>query len=169
MSSLKDIFGKKKKENTDNTNVCIDCRECDATFDISEERCLRCCSGRIADSEGDVITFITSTEIQYRGDAARLIRNLVGAVSGTCSILADDRRGCARCPFSKSHFTEAIWSDISIININDLLDRYGSIPSACESSDICRKSAVASLTALRNSLNEMADDVRTAANRIVGA
>lgn len=168
MSSLKDIFRKKKKENTDSISS-IDCRGCDASFDISEGRCLRCCSCKIADIDGDVITFISSSEIQYRGDAARLIRRLVNSVSGACNGLIEVRKGCDRCPFSKTAVAEAVWSDISVNNINELIDRYSSIPSGCESCETCRKSVVDSMTVLRNSLEDMTDDMRVAANRIVGA
>ncbi len=166
--TLKDRFKRKVPEVVlDTYDTMIDCRECEHAPDISSTVCLRCCHGKLSDHDFDEIVFRSAEDIQFGGDAAKIVRRSMTIVPDSCSTLLDEKR-CKDCALSKHSVTEMLWSNLTVEGVESVMQQIDAIVVDCKTYEQCRNAAKASLDVMHDDISSLKDEILFVANRIVG-
>ncbi len=166
--ALKDVFKRKAPEVVlDTYDTMIDCRQCEHSPDISSTVCLRCCQEKLSDHDFDTIVFRSAEDVQFRGDAAKIVRRLMTIIPDSCGTLRDEKR-CKDCALSKHSMAEMLWSDLTVEGVGSAMQRIDAIVVDCKTFEQCRDSVKASLDVMHEDMSSLKDEILFVANRIVG-
>ena len=163
-------FGRlKRKQITESrsNDLHIDCRKC-GTPELSDAVCLRCICGSIVRfGEPDRIVLRSGSEIEFSCETVDLLRKITDSFSRT-SVGREGRR-CDGCVLSRPSLDDEKWAELSVENIDEIIDRLGKVYIDCPECQTCISDADSYFRILRDKLIVLSDDAAKLAYRIVGA
>ena len=165
MISFKELIAKKGPVRNDDI-LRIDCGACGEPS-LGDARCIRC----IGDSMvrfGDPgrIILRSGVEREYSDDAVDLLRRISDAFCRTSAGRTD--RKCMNCVLSRQSLEEEKWADLSLENLDEIVDTLGKVFLECSESQHCIEDAERYFVILREKLEKLSEEAVRVAFRIVG-
>ena len=157
---------KEKKPVNDSKDLHIDCRQCGEPS-IGRIGCLRCIGESIV-RFGDPKRIIlrSGAETEYSQESVQILRGISDIFCRT-SVGRDDRR-CTGCVLSRASLEEEKWADLSLDNIDEIIDTLSNVYIDCKECQTCVSEADSYFRMLRDRLADLSEDAARVAYRIVG-
>ncbi len=144
----------------------IDCRSCGMPS-IDDCECLRCIGNEIVRfGEPERITLHSNVVKEYTQDTVELLRRISDAFCRTS--VGREGRGCDDCVLSRESLENEKWADLSVENIDEIIDRLGKVYIDCPNCEDCVSSAEKYFMILRGKLEDISAEAVKVAYRIVG-
>ena len=165
MISFKELIAKNGPIYNDDT-LRIDCGACGEPS-LGDARCIRCIGSSIV-KFGDPgrIIFRSGVEREYSDDAVDLLRRITDAFCRT-SVGRTDRK-CTNCVLCRQSLEEEKWADLSLENLDEIIDRLEKVFLECPESQQCIVDAERYFIILREKLEKLSEEAVRVAFRIVG-
>ena len=145
----------------------IDCRNCEQP-DLGNIACLRCIGDSIVRfGDPERIILRSGVEEEFPREVVDLLREISDAFCRTT--VGMDGRRCSDCVLSRDSLEEEKWSDLSLDNIDEIMDRLSKVYLECQQCQTCISDAQRYFSILRDKLEMLSKDAAMVAFKIVGA
>ena len=160
-------FRTKKAPVKDNDDLRIDCRGCGEPS-IANPSCVRCIGESIVRfGEPERIILRSGVEREFSPETVELLRKFSDSLCKT-SVGLNGRR-CSGCVLSRQSLEDEKWADISIENIDEIIERLGKVYIDCPQCQTCVSDAERYFRMIREKMESLSKDAAMVAYKIVGA
>ncbi len=167
-------FGTAKKNRKDDALVDgtlrVSCRACDNNPDYGSAACLGCVKSKIiANGEPSRIVLEKGVEMEFSGDAVRIINALAAIESSNWNVsLGGNGPECSACKYSMESLREIVWEGFPDIDVGRCIGHLDGFMPEKEECRICVNRAYKALARAESSFEAVSGDILKAAYRTVG-
>ena len=165
MISIKELIAKDGPVYNDDI-LRIECGTCGEPT-LSDAKCIRCIGSSIVrfGDPGRIILH-SGVEREYSDDAVDLLRKISDAFCRTSAGRTD--RKCMNCVLCRQSLEDEKWADLSLENLDEIIDRLGKVFLECPESQHCIEDAERYFIILREKLVKLSEEAVRVAYKIVG-
>ena len=165
MISIKELIAKDIPVYNDDI-LRIDCGTCGEPS-LGDAKCIRCIGSSIV-RFGDPgrIILRSGVEREYSDDAVDLLRRISDAFCRTSAGRTD--RKFMNCVLCRQSLEDEKWADLSLENLDEIIDRLGKVFLECPESQHCIEDAERYFIILREKLVKLSEEAVRVAYKIVG-